>query len=320
MIKYRGIRPNKEPFIACLSHTAGWHEFLLYWLYYQFDPIVKNSCLVLSHQKIFDSQPFKWIFNKINIVWLDKDRNIKKIIDKIQKEKYKMVLIAPGGCDNNPIPWKIDYYYVGKSLGWGFRVIGFDFESKRLKIGPYVLPGKLLETESSLQKQMGDIVPLKEKNSFVPIRKHDSRRVSMITKISLLPLILIIIVIVYIFCLRGNAKQSLGSTIFHVTLSLYGLYLQTNNDIAIRCIGLGIIYSHLIVIYMGFPRLPENASISAALFGIIIGISKDEPYIYVPMLYSLLSKVPKYAKNSIEQCRAIVLAIVLSKIIYKIRT
>ena len=328
-IKYKGPAPSKEPFIACLSHTAGGHEFLLYWLYCQTNSLLKRSCLIMAGKDnpLFDRQPHKWFLSKVNTIllgdkrWSEAQGYVDTIVTQAQKGKYTMVIIAPSGKDKKSLPWKTGYYHIGKKLGWGFRVVGFDFETKRLKIGPLVTAGQTLsETQLQLQRHMSDIVPYREKNSFITIREHNSRKVSLTTKDALIPLLLIIIVAVTVFCLRKDAGRSVWDSMFHVIVSLYGLYLQSNKDITIRCIGLSIIYQHILVIYLGCPRLPENIVTAGALLGVIIGLDKNERSVYIPMLYSLLSKIPNYAKDKLDQGRAIVVTVALAILLHKIHT
>ena len=321
-LKYKSFCPTKKPCVACLSHTAGVQEFLLYFLYSQSHKWIRErSCLVMAGKEnpLFKKQPWKWVLSKVNLILLSDNRwktpqgSIQYIVDEVRQKRYRMVIIAPTGKDKEVRPWKSGYYHIGKELGWGYRVTGFDFETRRLKFGPYVEPGKeLSETQHLLQIHMGDIVPLRVKNSPIPIRDHDPKNVHLLDKQSIIvPFILIFTTIVLILLLRKEVGISLGKSIFDILVSLYGLYLQTNEDVVINCGGLIIIYHHIPAIYMRFPRLPESVSQAGALLGVIIGISKGESSVYIPFLYSLLSKVPKYAKTLQDQCRVITTVVVI---------
>ena len=332
VIKRKGSSLYKEPFVGCLSHTAGVHEFLLWWLYNKTSKFLRErTCLVMAggDNTLFDKQPWKWILSKINIIllgdkrWKTPQGSVQSIVDEVRRKRYRAVILAPTGKDKEVRPWKSGYYHIGKKLGWGFRVVGFDFSTRNLKIGAYVKPGRQLEeTQNILQSHMGDIVPLRIKNSPVPIRDHDPNDVFFIDKVSLLvPITLLVISVILVISLRKENNRSVVDTLFHILLSLYGLYLQTNDDIFINCAGLSIIYQHIPVIYMGFPRLPKSVVFTGGLMGVIIGISKGESDIYIPFLYSMLSKVPTDAKTLPEQCRVIstvaVISIVLDKLIIK---
>lgn len=321
-IQCKGIRPSKIPCVACLSHTAGTYEFLLYWLFFQCNPCLKHSCLVMAGKDnpLFDTQPYKWVLSRINIIllgdkrWEESQNYVNHIVDQVKINKYKMLIIAPTG-KNEKRPWKSGYYYIGKKLGWGYRVVGFDFEIKRLKMGPLVPNGKSLNiTQQILKKHMGDIVPLRVKNSLVPIRSHKQSNVNFVNKTSvLIPISLLIVSLFLVFFLRKyTGATTIWSTIFHVVVSLYGLYLQSNNDIVINCIGLSIIYQHIFVIYLGFPSVPENVIIAGALLGFLTGVNNNERSVYIPLLYSLLSKIPYYAKSIQDQCRVIVSVVILA--------
>jgi hypothetical protein len=329
IIQCRGKSPKKEPFVGCLSHTAGINEFLLWWLYSHTNKYLKDrTCLVMAggDNPLFDREPWKFVLSKINIILLGDKRwetpqgIVKRIVDEARKKRYLAIIIAPTGKDKEARPWKSGYYYIGKELGWGFRVVGFDFSTRRLKIGPYVSPGlELHETQKILQSHMGDIVPLYIKNSPVPIRDHNHKDVYFLELQSILvPVGLIIASIILVMSLRKKAGRGVGDTIFHILVSLYGLYLQTNEDVVVNTAGLIIIYQHILVIYMNLPRLPESVIFTGALLGVIVGIHKNDSSVYIPFLYSMLSKVPTYAKTIPEQCRVIATVIVISIILKRI--
>ena len=329
LIEYRGKDFKKDPFVGCLSHTAGIHEFFLWWLFNHTDKYIKNrTCLVMAGKdnRLFDRQPWKFILSKINIILLEDKRwekpqgIVKRIVDEVRKKRYRTIILAPSGKDKEAKPWKSGYYYIGKELGWGYRALGFDFSTRRLKVGPYVSPGQELdETQKILQSHMGDIVPLNIKNSSVPIRDHNHKDVYFVKLQSILiPLGLILASIIIVISLRKKAGRSFGDSIFHILVSLYGLYLQTNDDVVINIVGLIIIYQHILVIYMNLPRLPESVIFTGALLGVIVGIHKNDSSVYTPLLYSMLSKVPTYAKTIPEFCRVIATVIVISIILKRI--
>jgi hypothetical protein len=329
LIKYKGTSFKKSPFVGCLSHTSGVHEFLLWFLYSKTCPYLrKNFCIVMAgkNNPLFDKQPWKWVLSQVNIILLGDKRwetpqgYVKYIANEVRKNRYKALIIAPTGKDKEVRPWKSGYYNIAKNLGWGFRVVGFDFNIRRMIIGSYVKPGMSLnKTQKILQSQMGDIVPLRIKNSPVPIRKHDPKKVFFLDKKAFfIPIILLITLIILILVSRKKSNRGIVETIFHILISLYGLYLQTNDDVVINCAGLSIIYQHIFVIYMGLPRLKESVIFTGALLGVIIGITKNEKSVYIPFLYSLLSKIPNYAKTLPEQCRVIATVIVISIIINKL--
>jgi len=270
--------------------------------------------------QLFDTQPYKWVLSRINIIllgdkrWKESQNYVNHVVDQVKINKYKILIIAPTG-KNEKRPWKSGYYYIGKKLGWGYRVVGFDFEIKRLKMGPLVPHGESLDvTQRILKKHMGDIVPLRVENSLVPIRAHNQSAVNFVNKTSaLVPIGLLIVSLFLVFFLRKyTGATNTRSTIFHVVVSLYGLYLQSNNDIVINCIGLSIIYQHIFVIYLGFPGVPENVIIAGALLGVLAGVNKNERDVYIPLLYSLLSKIPCYAKSVQDQCRVMVSVVILT--------
>lgn len=100
--------------------------------------------------------------------------------------------------------------------------------------------------------------------------------------------------------------------IFHILVSLFGLSLQFSSNIFINIIGIVIIYQHLFVLYMGYKRVPEFMIIIGVFIGIIVGIQNKNRLIYIPLLYSFLSKVPVYVTDINGQIRVIFLTIILS--------
>jgi hypothetical protein len=327
-IQYKRPTLSKNPFIGCLSHTAGKQEFLLWWLFNQTVPFLKNSCLVMAGKDnpLFGNQPYKYVLSHINIIllgdkrWKKSQGYVKKIAEEVVKKKYKVLVIAPSGKDQEPREWKSGYYNIGQELGWGFRVVGFDFETHRLKVGPYVETGKsYLETQKVLQVHMGDIVPLYLTNSYVKIKDHNTKNVCLIEKKSILiPLSILISAIAIPIVLRKEAGKSVGDTIFHIMISLYGLYLQTHKDIVINFAGLCIIYEHIPVIYMGLPRASESVIKAGSFMCFIIGLKNNQKEVYIPFLYSFLSKVPTYAKTPRDQAKVIAAVAIISSVIKKV--
>ena len=100
--------------------------------------------------------------------------------------------------------------------------------------------------------------------------------------------------------------------LFHILVSLFGLSLQFSSNIIINIIGIVIIYQHLLVLYMGCKRVPEFLIILGAFMGVIIGIQDKNILIYVPLLYSFLSKVPVYVNDIKGQIRVVLFTVIIS--------
>jgi hypothetical protein len=244
ILQYKGEHPIKAPFVGCLSHTSAIHEFPLFYWYSQNEKFLKNACIIMAgkgtfhNEIIMDIQPMKWLSTKVNIIYLPTTKNSKGSVDRIvrliKKGNYSCVVIDPGGKDTDPSPWRTGYYYIGKKLGWNYRVVGLDFEHKRFKIGPIVNQGLSIETtQNLLQNQMGDIVPIYPKNSLVAIRPHDPHNVSFISWTGLfLPTVWFIITILLL----------LHYTKRNIFMCLYGLYLQCNKDPTVNLMGMIFIY------------------------------------------------------------------------------
>jgi hypothetical protein len=97
-----------------------------------------------------------------------------------------------------------------------------------------------------------------------------------------------------------------------ILISTYGFLLQLHTNILIKIVGFMIIYQHIFVKYMEYPRVPETVIILGALSGVLIGVKNKNPYVYIPLIYSFLSKVPVYVTDLTGQFRVIIITIVLS--------
>lgn len=185
---------------------------------------------------MFHVQPLKGILSKINIILITNTRLkspqgcVNEIVDKVKKGGYNIVIIDPSGKDSEARPWKTGYYHIGVQLGWNYRVLGLDFESKCFKIGPIVSLGLSLDsTQELLQKHMSDIVPLYEKYSVVKIKSHNKNMVGIIDKSTCCMYVL------WIICVIIIVRYCMGNGILPF---LYGTYLQGNNDITVRICGM----------------------------------------------------------------------------------
>jgi hypothetical protein len=66
---------------------------------------------------------------------------------------------------------------------------------------------------------------------------------------------------------------------------------------------------------MNYPRAPEAIIILGALLGALLGIKNKNAYVYMPLIYSFLSKVPVYVTDLTGQFRVIIMSIILSIVI-----
>jgi hypothetical protein len=302
--------------VGCLSHTAGPQEFFLWLLYIKNHEDLSRTCLLMADNPKFEKFPYKQILDSVNVIrlsdkrWKTKQGYVEKIVDIIKKKKYNICILAPSGKDKQPLPWKTGYYYIAKSLGWDLRVVGFDFETKRLKIGNIISSSyEITIAEEFLQKEMEDIVPLRPQNSWTAVRNYDKKKLSFIKIDSILTLF-IISLISWIIIMK---IYKIG--IVDILISTYGFLLQLHPDILIKIIGFSIIYQHIFVKYMKYPRTPEGVIILGALLGLLIGIKNKNAYVYIPLIYSFLSKVPVYVTDIKGQFRVIIMTIILSIVI-----
>jgi hypothetical protein len=68
---------------------------------------------------------------------------------------------------------------------------------------------------------------------------------------------------------------------------------------------------------MKYPRAPEAVIILGALSGVLLGIKNKNACVYMPLIYSFLSKVPVYVTDLTGQIRVIIMTIILSIVIGK---
>ena len=302
--------------VGCLSHTAGVHEFFLWLLYIKNHQDLSRACLLMADNPKFEKFPYKQILDSVNVIrlsdkrWKTKQGYVEKIVDIIKKKKYNICILAPSGKDKQPLPWKSGYYHIAKSLGWDLRVVGFDFETKRLKIGIIISSSYEIEiVQAFLQKEMEDIVPLRPQNSWTAVRHYDKKKLSFI-KIDGIPILFIICLISWIIIMK---IKKIGFA--DILISAYGFLLQLHPNILIKIIGFSIVYQHIFVKYMNYPRVPEAVIILGALSGVLLGVKNKNAYVYMPLIYSFLSKVPVYVTDITGQFRVIIMTIILSVVI-----
>lgn len=310
----------KSPFttnwVGCLSHTAGSHEFFLWLLYIKNHEDLSRTCLLMADNPKFEKFPFKQVLDGVNVIrlsdkrWKTKQGYVEKIVDIIKKKKYNICVLAPSGKDKTPLPWKSGYYYIAKSLGWDLRVVGFDFETKRLKVGNIISSSHEIEiTQAFLQKEMEDIVPLRPQNSWTPVRHYDKKKLSFV-KIDSILILFIISLISWIIIMKTHQIGFVD-----ILISAYGFLLQLHPNIIIKIIGFSIVYQHVFVKYMKYQRAPEAVIILGALSGVLLGVKNKNACVYMPLIYSFLSKVPVYVTDVTGQIRVIIMTIILSIVV-----
>ncbi len=96
------------------------------------------------------------------------------------KDRY-FLLISPEG-KRSASPWRSGYYHIAKNLGVPIRTVGLDYEQKQIRFESYRDPKNASHEvmETNLKQDMGEIVPLYPKGSFVPIREHDIKKRAVI--------------------------------------------------------------------------------------------------------------------------------------------
>jgi hypothetical protein len=298
--------------VGCLSDRASLHEFFLWLLYIKIHEDLSRTCLLIEDNPKFDKFPYKQILDSINVIilsdkrWKTKQGYVEKIVDIIKKKKYNICVLAPSDKDKTPLPC---YYYIAKSLGWDLRVVGFDFETKRLKLGNIISSSHEIEiAQEFLQKEMEDIVPLHPQKS---VRHYDQKKLSFV-KIDSILILFIISLISWIIIMK-----ILKIGFVDILISAYGFLLQLHSNIIIKIIGFSIVYQHIFVKYMKYPRAPEAVIILGALSGVLLGIKNKNACVYMPLIYSFLSKVPVYVTDLTGQIRVIIMTIILSIVIGK---
>ena len=104
--------------------------------------------------------------------------------------------------------------------------------------------------------------------------------------------------------------------IFHLIACLYGLYLQTLDNLILNFLGIGIIYNHSID--STFDRSPAHKNFIrlGAFLGILIGWGENNILIYFTFLFSFLSKFPCYVTTLNEQLRTIAITLIFTMILY----
>jgi hypothetical protein len=189
--------------VIVFSHTT-YADFYILLLYILAFPKELKSLKVLVKP-----QPFRyagWIlryFGAIPSTEFGKTNggSVDKIIRELEMCNGFRLLISPKGTIINS-SWRSGYYAIANKIGIDIMIAGLDYEKKSVIIMDGIEYEKYKDMEKSdiekiLKVKLGSIVPLYPKEEVFPIRQHNAKLRSIITRDKLVILSLIAIILCY---------------------------------------------------------------------------------------------------------------------------
>ena len=171
------ISPNVKTagVVLLFSHTSHWDLFYLV--------LYRLAYPIFTFYVVMKPQPFErwgWFLRRVGCLQATKREEggggfVEKAVQFLEKESNWYLLISPEGTLKRN-PWRSGYFFLAQKLNCSIRVIGFDYEVKRLVRSPLIDPPGVTPLElyeAKLKRYMSDIVPRNVDQSFVRIRKFN---------------------------------------------------------------------------------------------------------------------------------------------------
>lgn len=180
-IFYRLNQYNRT--VLVFSHTS-YVDFYILTLY-----LFAYPCLISNIRTLVKPQPFVyagWIlrrFGAIPATAVDDKQGgaVERITNELKAQERWNFLISPKGSILRR-PWRSGYYVIAKELGAYLRVIGADYEKKKIVISDEIFSDKDESViKNKLETELKEIVPLFPEEEIVPIRNHDEKNRSVVS-------------------------------------------------------------------------------------------------------------------------------------------
>jgi hypothetical protein len=175
------IKTNQRN-VLTISHTSVL-DGLIFYIYKFAHPEIFENALVVVKPQIFDGIPkfLHPILNKMGLVkaTAHEEKNggfIQSTIDTLKDKKEFMFIISPKGKIINS-PWRSGYYVIAKELNCKILPCGLDYDKKCLSfVDPFSVDNHSKnDLDVLIQHKLGNITPLRLKNSEFPIHKETSK-------------------------------------------------------------------------------------------------------------------------------------------------
>ena len=178
---------GKPKVIFVFSHTSFWDISIFFLLRMAYPSLGKNMYTIVTPWAF---ERWEWrakLLRRCNCIKATRLEDsglgfVDSTVNFLRPKDSYFLLISPEG----KIPaseWRSGYYHIAKNLGIPIRTVGLDYEQKQIRFELYRDPKDYAShgvMEVSLKQDMGEIVPLYPKGTFVPIRAHDHKKRAVI--------------------------------------------------------------------------------------------------------------------------------------------
>jgi hypothetical protein len=177
---------GKPKCVFIFSHTSFW-DLGIFFLLRMAYPDLGDDMYTLVTPWAFDRKWRANLLERFNCIKATKiETSGEGLVNKVERlltPKHRFfLLLSPEGM-LLASPWRSGYYHIAKKLKVPIRVVGLDYEQKQIRFERYrdlQNYSSKEEMEKILKMDMGDIVPLYTEKTFVPIRKHNPKKVSVV--------------------------------------------------------------------------------------------------------------------------------------------
>ena len=176
-------RLRRKRVISTISHTSYW-DVIIVTIYRLAYPNICRHIYYITKPQAF--RYFGTLLRRYNFIPATKSENrgegfVSTIIEHLRGKEIFHLVISPEGM-MNANPWRSGYYHIAKGLDCPIQVLGFDYEKKRLYIGPNIYhPSRGLEdVQTELMGEMVNVVPLYPECSYTKVREHDKDNIGVI--------------------------------------------------------------------------------------------------------------------------------------------
>lgn len=177
---YISIMNNNHKMVFVFSHSS-YFDFCIMVLYKLAYPQYLSNMKTLINAYYFN------IMNKflLYVGGIPANNNVNNISNILNQQDQFLFLISPKGSILKK-DWKTGYYYVAKQCQCPIIAGGLDYEKKEVHLGK-LINNQLDEpiVKNLLYKDLSQIVPLHPEQENMMIRKHNTKDVSVISKMRL---------------------------------------------------------------------------------------------------------------------------------------
>lgn len=145
--KIKGEIPRdlKQYVMIVAPHTSNW-DFMI--------GLAARSILRIDTKYVGKKElfrfPFGWLFRKLGGYPVDRSRNtnfVDATAELFREHEEFSICITPEGTRSYAPKWKTGFYYIAAKAGIPILMVGFDYSTKSVIVGPHFKPGGDLEKD-----------------------------------------------------------------------------------------------------------------------------------------------------------------------------